>query len=280
VLAGESVYAITRSWQATAPPVRGGTWHAQNVTRILTRPCNAALAAHHGEVVGTGSWPAILTEDEHRAVCAILKNPDRSTYAGVRSLRWVGSGLYVCGRCGADMRSASAINRDGTTRRTYRCRSGTHTTINGMEVDQHVTDIACAVLDRDDAGLLPATERDVTGELHAEANTLRARLDQLADDYGDGTLDKRQYTRQRERTEAKAADVTEALAAVTSGSALDGIANAPVPSAAFLAAPVARQRAIIDAIMPARIMPAKPGRLPKGVEFDYSRVKIIPKGRT
>jgi len=138
VLAGESAYAITKSWQATVPPVRGGTWHAQNVTRILTRPRNAALAAHHGEVVGAGSWPAILTEDEHRAVCAILKNPDRSTYAGVRSLRWVGSGLYVCGRCGADMRSASAINRDGTTRRTYRCRSGTHTTINGMEVDHRV----------------------------------------------------------------------------------------------------------------------------------------------
>jgi hypothetical protein len=113
VLAGESVYSIAKSWQATVPPVRGGTWHAQNVTRILTRPRNAGLAAHHGEVGGAGSWPAIVTENEHRAVCAILKDPQRSTYSGVRSLKWVGSGLYRCGRCCADMRSASSVNRDG-----------------------------------------------------------------------------------------------------------------------------------------------------------------------
>ena len=97
VLAGESVYAITKAWQATVPPVRGGTWHAQNVHRVLTRPRNAGLAAHHGEVVGAGSWPAIVSEDEHRAVCAILKDPKRSTYSGVRSLKWVAPGCIGVG---------------------------------------------------------------------------------------------------------------------------------------------------------------------------------------
>ena len=155
VLAGESVYSITKSWQGTVAPVRGGTWHAQNVHRVLTRPRNAGLAAHHGEVVGAGSWPAIITEDEHRAVCAVLKDPSRSTYSGVRSLKWVGSGLYRCARCGADMRSASAVNRDGTLRRTYRCRSGTHITINAAEVDEFVTKTVCALLDKHGAVTRP-----------------------------------------------------------------------------------------------------------------------------
>ena len=278
VLAGESVYSITKSWQASVPPVRCGRWHAQNITRILTRPRNAGIAAHHSEEVGRGSWPAIISEDEHRAVCAILKDPQRSTYSGVRSLKWVGSGLYRCGRCGADMRSASAVIRlTGGTRRTYRCRLGTHMSINAAEVDEFVTETVCALLDKHGAGLLPARDRDATTELHAEANTLRARLDEVGDMLGDGELTRAQYARQRERIESKLDGVTEQLATTQTGSALDGVATAETPSAAFLAQTVARQRAVIDAIMTVTILSAKPGRLPKGVEFDYSRVKIEPR---
>jgi len=278
VLAGESVYAITKSWQAEVPPVRGGTWHAQNVTRILTRPRNAVLAAHHGEVVGAGSWPAIVTEDEHRAACAILKDPKRSTYSGVRSLKWVGSGLYRCGPCGADMRSASAVIRGtGGTRRTYRCRVGTHLSINAAEVDEFVVATVCEVLDRDGAGLLPVADREATADLHTERLTLRARLDELGDMLGDGELTRGQYARQRERIEGKLDAVTAALAEQQTGSVLDGIATAETPSAAFRAQTVARQRAIVDSIMTVTILSAKPGRLPKGVEFDYTRVRMEPK---
>jgi len=34
VLAGKSVYAITKSWQAEVPPVRGGTWHRRRAFRL------------------------------------------------------------------------------------------------------------------------------------------------------------------------------------------------------------------------------------------------------
>ncbi|MGH3788833.1 MAG: recombinase family protein [Pseudonocardiaceae bacterium] len=273
VLAGESVYAVTKGWQGTVPAARGGQWHAQNVHRVLTRPRNAGLAEHRGEVVGVGSWPAIITEDEHHAVCAILKDPARSTYSGVRSLKWIGSGLYRCGCCGADLRSASNRSGNGRTQRVYRCRSGLHLTINAEMLDEFVIGLVCARLDRDGAGLLPDKDAGATRDLHAQANALRARLDELADAYGDGDLDRRQYTRQRERITAKLDAVTGQLAAAQSGGALDGIATAGRPSAAFRAESVARQRAIVDTLMTVTVRPATPGRLPKGVEFDYGRVQ-------
>lgn len=276
VLAGESIYSITKSWQLSVPAVRGGKWHAQNVSRILTRPRNAKLAAHHGEVVGQGKWPAIITEDEHRAVCAILRDPARTTYSGVRSLKWVGSGLYRCGRCGADMRSASNMNREGATRRVYRCRTGMHLMINGEKLDEFVTDTVCALLDQHGTGLLPDKDADATTDLHTEANALRARLDDLGDMFGDGEITRKEWVRQRDRIETKLAAVNGQLAAALSGSALDGIATAEQPSAAFRAQPVARRRAIVDALVTVTIGPAKPGRLPKGVELDYDRVRILP----
>jgi len=149
--------------------------------------------------------------------------------------------------------------------------------INAAEVDEFVVKTVCALLDKHGAGLLPARDRDATTELHAEANTLRARLDELGDLFGDGEIDRRQWTRQRERIEGKLDAVTEQLATTQTGSTLDGIATAELPSAAFLVQTVARQRAIIDAMMTVRIMPAKPGRLPRGVECDYTRVEITPR---
>lgn len=92
-----------------------------------------------------------------------------------------------------------------------------------------------------------------------------------------GTWTRRQYTRQRERITARLDTVTAQLASAQSGGALDGIATAERPAAAFRAESVARQRSIVDALMTVTIGPAKPGRLPKGVEFDYERVRIEPK---
>ena len=106
---------------------------------------------------------------------------------------------------------------------------------------------------------------------------MRARLDELGDLFGDGEIDRRQWARQRERIEGKLDAVSAVLAEQQTESVLDGIATAELPSAAFLAQPVARQRAVVDALMTVRILPAKPGRLPKGVEFDYSRVEITPR---
>lgn len=281
VIGGESVYSVAKRWQADGlAPARGGEWHIGNVTRILCRPRSAGLVEHRGEILDgvRGEWPTIITEDQYRSVCAILKNPARNTYSGVRSLKWVGSGLYRCGRCGGDMRSASQLARaDGSLRRTYRCRSGVHVTIAGEPVDEAIIKAVCAVLDERGAGLVPAEDRSATKALHAEANALRARLGELEDMYGDGEISRAGYLRQQEKITGKLDAVTVQLDATQTGSALDGIATAPSPSAAFLAAPVARQRAVVDALMTVTIVPGKAGRMPKDADV-LDRVQVRLRG--
>ncbi|MGI8310354.1 recombinase family protein [Saccharopolyspora hattusasensis] len=155
VLAGESCYAVTKLWEGSLPTVRGGKWTQQNVKRTLCRALNAGLVEHKGEIVGTSDWPTIITEEELYRVRELLSDPKRTTYSGVRSLKWVGSGLYRCGVCGWDLRSASVTNRDGSARRMYRCRSTRHVNINGEPMDAYVTEAVCRLLDAEGRGCCP-----------------------------------------------------------------------------------------------------------------------------
>lgn len=275
VLAGETTYAVMKLWQATVPAARGGAWQAQNIRKVLCRAVNAGLTEHKGEIVGKSEWPAIISEDDFHAVRAILKDPSRITYPGVRSLKWVGSGVYRCGACGLDLRPASATNRDGSKRRIYRCRAGLagHVNINAEPVDRKVIEAVCRVLDERGAGLIPDRNVEATKELHAKANTSQARLNVLTDMLGDGELTRAEFLRQRERITEKLAEVNLALESTRSGGVLDGVADAASPGAAFRDQPVARQRAIIDALVSVTVRPARKG-LPRHI---YDRVEIVPR---
>lgn len=276
VLAGESVYSVTRRWRARVPSARGGEWLPVNVARTLTRPRNAGLQVHRGEVVGRGSFPPIVSEDEYHAVCAILKDPKRNNYAGVRSLRWLGSGLYVCGRCGGDIRPGTAIERNGSRRRIYRCRATPHLKINAPPTDAYVMELVCGHLDAAGAALLPAVEgqQGLIDRLRDEAAALRVRYEQLDDMFSDGEITRAGRTKQRERIERKLAEINIELERHATTTPLSGIADADSPSAAFLDQPVARQRSIVDKLMTVTILPGRPGRLPGSHGVDFDRVKI------
>ena len=273
LLAGESLYALAREWRERT----GRDRSISTIRYILTNPRNAGLATYHKEIVGTGAWPAIISEDEHRAVDALLNDPSRSNYQGSRSLKWLGSGLYLCGVCGSDLRSAVAQHRDGRPRRIYRCRADTHLTIGAEDLDKYLMETASALLDRDGPGLMPDPEQELASDLHAEATTLRARADEIADAYGDGDLSRAQYVRQSGRIQQKLDEVNNRLATLVSGSALEGIATAEQPSAALHEQSISRQQAILDALMTVTIQPAKVGGRRHRGGFDYSRVQIEPR---
>lgn len=278
ILAGESIAAVARAWNAAGiATTRGNRWTPVTARQVLLRPRNAGLREHRGSIVGAAKWPAIVPEEQWRACVAVLTDPARR-WQGSLSLRWQGSGLYLCGRCGDGTIMRSSVQQTRLAGRgnvaTYRCRVGNHNMVLAQPVDEYVNEVAVRVLREHGPDLLTV---DRTGEVKAlreDALALQQRIDALADD-----LDINEHTlaRRDRALRDKLAEVETKLADHGRGSALSGIADAPDPGAAYLAKGAERRRAVIAALMTVTILPAtKRGGVPAGV-IDYDRIDIEPK---
>lgn len=139
VLAGRSVSAVARELNGQGiTTATGGSWNHQELKRVLLRPRNAGLLGtgnsedYNVEIIGKASWEPIVDVEEHEALSRMLTDASRRRKAGWSHLKWFGSGIYVCGRCGGRMRSSSihtasirSISSQSTSRpRTPRARYG------------------------------------------------------------------------------------------------------------------------------------------------------------
>ncbi len=179
--------------------VRGGAWTPNTVREMLLRPRHAGLAVYRGEVVGRAGWPAILSEDVHRAVVALLTDPARRLSTGTRAA-YLLSGLARCGHCGGPIQSGGikAVRRPGrkeSQRLVYRCRtSGCWKVTRRMDwADEEVSAYIVARLSRDDAvDLLADRDRPDLAALTAEARAIQVEVDAVAAAYGRRTVSLRQ----------------------------------------------------------------------------------------
>jgi site-specific DNA recombinase len=150
---------------------------------MLRRPRNAGLASY-GDETFPAEWTAIVPETAWRAVVSILSNPERRTNTtGSSRVRWLGSGLYVCGICGEP---ALRVTHSGGGKRqpAYRCkvrdntRQSGHVTRAAQQLDDYVERIIVARLQRSDVAELfteaAGCEVDTTA-LHAEAAAIGHR---------------------------------------------------------------------------------------------------------
>ena len=88
LLAGTPLRLIAKRMnERGAQTTAGNPWHPSEVRTLLRNPRHAGLRVHRGEVVGKGTWPAIIDEDTHRAVVAILSDPDRQPRGRPRRTR-------------------------------------------------------------------------------------------------------------------------------------------------------------------------------------------------
>jgi site-specific DNA recombinase len=104
------------------------------------------LSSYHGEIMGNAVWPALVPLETWQAVCKILSDASRRINGDHRggTVRWLGSGLYVCGVClQADLRVGSSSGK----RHSYRCRNremrnGTgHVTREANALDRYVEEL-------------------------------------------------------------------------------------------------------------------------------------------
>lgn len=273
ILGGESLHEIARDWnRRELLTSTGKTWNATTVRQVLRRPRNAGLREHLGEVVGTAGWKPIVEEETWRTLKTLLDDPGRKMGPGNRP-RWLLSGIARCGYDGCDLtvKIASAIQRNGSRRLVYRCRSGGHLARQAAETDAFVTGVVVGRLSRPDAVELLATDSVDVSALHDEARVLRARGEALAVEYAEGAVTVAQMRVVNKTLAAKLADIEAQIASATQTSALADLVGRDDVRARWNALSVTRQRAVVDSLMTITVLPVGRGA---GRAFDPDSIDI------
>jgi site-specific DNA recombinase len=190
IASGGSVYSVAKAWNDAGLPTIGGAarWSHAAVRAILTRPRNAGLVVHRGEVVDgvQGEWEPLVSVEQWRAVQDLLSDPVRRTNRGRKPVHLLG-GLIECGTCGGAMRSNTA--RDKRSKSVapvvhYRCtglpdrraEGVQHATVSAELAERDiVTHVFGSLADRVSRGLDAADTPPEVAPLLAERADLNRR---------------------------------------------------------------------------------------------------------
>jgi site-specific DNA recombinase len=183
----------------------GKPWQSAGVKFLVTNVRNAGLREYHGEVVGPGTWPAIITEDEHRQVVAALAVRSQGARSGRRSLL---TGMVCCGVCGETMTRTNVGSRA-----EFRCTKRADTgkgcgqSINAVAVEQFVTDMVMVRI-----GDVRAAKLRPAGDVSDGADGIRAQLAELAGMVGTDAMTMGEWKAMREPLIARleVAEIAEA----------------------------------------------------------------------
>ena len=185
-LAGTSQPAIARGLNDDGfTTSTGAKWETTQVHRVLTNPAYVAQRVHRGEVVGAAAWSALVSTEDYDRARALLDrnrtNPSQSSWKA-RLL----SGVLRCGVCGGRMWSG----HDRNQRKVYNCRTGFHVARDQATLDDYVSGLVIAYLERPDvAADLSRTSIDpATAELRDRIDTARAKLDAAIGQFTAGHL--------------------------------------------------------------------------------------------
>lgn len=281
LLAGASLRGIAKSWNdaghvtAQARYKEGhkgepSPWSTSAVRNVLLNPRYYGRRYHNGEDIAEALWPAIVDEHTFLAATTLLKDPSRRNKP--RAGRYLLSGLGLCGVCGATLHAGGYAK---TGQRTYRCSGSMgHIARRAQPVEEHVAAVILARLAQPDARqLLIDRKRPNTAGMRREANTLRTRLDGLANDYADGILTRSQMRTANDRIRTRLSALEERMAHAGRVDVLGPIIGARDPEAVWLSLDTDRQRAVLDTLATVTVHP--PGRGNR--TFRPESVTITPK---
>jgi site-specific DNA recombinase len=184
LLGGGTLSGVMREWTAaglTPAQSQTGRWSRQSIRTILLNPRVAGLSAYRGQIVGTGQWQPLVSEETWRAVSAILEDPVRKPPRGVRTLLG-GLARCPCGNVvtGMPSRTGHHIYRCAPAGRNAAYQGG-HVARRAAPVEEFVERAVIARLSRPDAAGLLAPQPngpDVAG-LREEAAAIRASLEEM-----------------------------------------------------------------------------------------------------
>lgn len=285
VLRGDALAAIARDLEAAGvPTARGGKWAPTTVRSVLTSPTIAGLRSHKGEVVGEGTWPAILDRSTWEQVRAALAAPvtvtrsDGATYRVTRrrapARRYLlTGGLSLCAKCGGPLVAQQRRNRDGSSRPVYLCVSpGCYGVgILAEPLEAHVVKEVLDALNTDKVRAALAAGDDHAEErqqLLDSAAAIEGRRVEAATAFARGDIDVAMLSAVRDQLDAEAGRITaelDALPQPTAGLDPDAVITA------WDGLTLTERRQTIALIVTAVVVgPAQPG----AKRFDRGRVTI------
>ena len=278
LLAGRTLYAIVAEWNTSGVRTStGARWASRQVSRVLTRARNAGLIEHGGEVIGDAVWAAIISEDELRAVRAVLRNPARKVSPGPARKHLL-SGYLKCGVCGGPM----VVSYSGGVRgrAVYRCVPGQgpgHVARTVAALDEYITYLVIGRLSRP-GNEIPAPAEDMT-LARTRLAAITAELDDLAELVGQQKISARQMAIASEPLEAEAQRLRERIDASLTVDAVGAFRGAENPAEVWEDLDLDRRRNVIGRLIASvSVNPAAKGR-PKGWKpgepyFDAESIEI------
>jgi DNA invertase Pin-like site-specific DNA recombinase/ribosomal protein L37AE/L43A len=217
----------------------GGAWSRRVVKDHLLSKRNAGIRVYKGQEY-PGIWTPIYTMQMHERLVAEWRrrHGDRDR-PRAENHRYLLTGLLICGKCGAKMAGGANHDHAGLpSRQKYRCipladRSGCGNLMRVAETLDHlVTESLLYRLDSPQmqAALLQQESRaDEIAPLQERQSLLRGRLEALLEDYADGTLNKADYVRARERVATTLRDTEQALEAIYSSEQAGALLSPATP---------------------------------------------------
>ena len=273
VLGGRSLRSIATDWNTRGiVTARGKQWSNLTLRRMLMNPTYAGLRTYRGKVVGPGDWSPLIDADTHHGLVAFLTDSSRRPATSFER-RHMGSGVYICGKCGERM---YATVPHGSDRMTYMCRRNFHLARLGAPLDEYVEIVVLKALRGTDIHLLLQDGRKVdVGGLQTRRAALQARADDLAAMFAEGAIDGSQLRRGTSELRAQLAGIDNQLAELARRNPVaDLLAPGEAVEKRWAALSPDMRGKVINELMTVTVLPTPRGV--RGVAIDRgSGVRII-----
>jgi site-specific DNA recombinase len=263
VLAGDSLRLICIDLnERQVSTVKGARWRPQTLRRMLMSARISGQREHHGEIVATGDWDAIITPAETQRLRAKLGDPDRRTNRSAR--RYLLPRLLRCSHC--EMQLHARPRDDGSRR--YVCVSGPSggcgkTTIVADPLELFTVEAVLHRLDSPElAAALNGRHDDPEGAgWQAEIEQAQEQLDELAAMWGSKEISRSEWLKARSTIQQRQDTARKRLAALNRTSVLsEHVGAAAGLRERWAGLTLTRQQQIVAAVLDHIVVgPGRPG---------------------
>lgn len=280
IAAGVPLRAIVADLNRRAVSTTTGRspWSSKTLREAILAPRHAGYVTHRGEIQHgvDADWPAIVPPELWHKAHDILTDPARRTNHVGGTVKWLGSGIYICGVCGSANHMRARVTTDG--RKRYRCGNrikGEPTQHVGRDarlLDSLVERLVVARLSLPDVvDALGQRQNGVDVDaLRVEMGQCHSRLSESTDMYASGAINATQLTTITASVTAQIKKIEDAMASGVSDSPLAVFASANDPERVWFGPggpdgdrtgglPLGVRRDILRRLCDVTVLPAPPG---------------------